>query len=64
MNKLQVTLEGGVKRITFNRPERRNAVDLEMFAAFAEAISESARDESRVVVIAGAGDSFCAGLDL
>src|SRR5919112_3129454 len=64
MNKLLVTLEGGVKRITFNRPERRNAVDLDMFAAFAEAISESARDESRVVVIAGAGDSFCAGLDL
>ena len=64
MNKLLVTLEGGVKRITFNRPERRNAVDLEMFAAFAEAIAESARDESRVVVIAGAGDSFCAGLDL
>ena len=64
MNKLLVTLENGIKRITFNRPERRNAVDLEMFAAFAEAIAESARDSSRVVVIAGAGDSFCAGLDL
>ncbi|HEX7174128.1 MAG TPA: enoyl-CoA hydratase [Pyrinomonadaceae bacterium] len=62
--KLLVTLDNGVKRITFNRPERRNAVDLEMFAAFAEAIADSARDESRVVVIAGAGDSFCAGLDL
>lgn len=64
MDKLLVTLDNGVKRITFNRPERRNAVDLEMFAAFAEAIAESARDDSRVVVIAGAGDSFCAGLDL
>jgi 2-(1,2-epoxy-1,2-dihydrophenyl)acetyl-CoA isomerase len=64
MNKLIVTLENGVKRITFNRPERRNAIDLEMFAAFAEAISSSESDESRVVVITGAGDSFCAGLDL
>jgi len=64
MNKLLVTLEDGIKRITFNRPERRNAVDLEMFAAFAEAIDKSTRDSSRVVVIAGAGDSFCAGLDL
>jgi 2-(1,2-epoxy-1,2-dihydrophenyl)acetyl-CoA isomerase len=64
MNKLHVTLEQGIKRITFNRPERRNAVDLEMFAAFAEAVAESARDESRVVVITGAGDTFCAGLDL
>jgi 2-(1,2-epoxy-1,2-dihydrophenyl)acetyl-CoA isomerase len=62
--KILVTLEGGVKRITFNRPERRNAIDFEMFAEFAEAISESAEDESRVVVISGAGDSFCAGLDL
>jgi 2-(1,2-epoxy-1,2-dihydrophenyl)acetyl-CoA isomerase len=37
-DKLLVTLEGGVKRITFNRPERRNALDFEMFEAFAEAI--------------------------
>ena len=64
MNKLHVTLEGGVKRITFNRPERRNAIDLDMFAAFAEAINSSESDESRVVLIAGAGDSFCSGLDL
>jgi enoyl-CoA hydratase/carnithine racemase len=63
-DKLLVTLEGGVKRITFNRPERRNAVDFEMFEAFAAAVEESARDESRVVVITGAGESFCSGLDL
>ncbi len=62
--KLLVTLDRGVKRITFNRPERRNAVDFETFAAFAEAVRESERDESRVLVITGAGDSFCAGLDL
>jgi len=63
-NKLLVTLEGGVKRITFNRPGRRNAVDFETFEAFAAALEESARDESRVVVITGAGESFCSGLDL
>ena len=63
-DKLLVTLEGGVKRITFNRPERRNALDFEMFEAFAEAIGESARDASRVVVITGAGEAFCSGLDL
>ena len=62
--KLLVTLDGAVKRITFNRPERRNAVDFETFEAFAEAVRESERDESRVLVITGAGDSFCAGLDL
>jgi len=62
--KLLVTLEGGVKRITFNRPERRNAVDFEMFEAFAAAVEETAGDESRVLVITGAGEAFCSGLDL
>lgn len=62
--KLQVTLEGGVKRITFNNPARRNAIDFGMFEAFARAVEESATDESRVVVITGAGDAFCSGLDL
>ena len=62
--KLLVTLEGGVKRITFNNPARRNAVDFGMFDAFAEAVAETARDASRVLVITGAGDAFCSGLDL
>ncbi len=63
--KLLVTLdERGVKRITFNRPERRNAVDFEMFRELSEAVRGSEEDESRVLVITGAGDSFCAGLDL
>jgi 2-(1,2-epoxy-1,2-dihydrophenyl)acetyl-CoA isomerase len=62
--KLQVTLEEGVKRITFNNTARRNAVDFGMFEAFAAAVDEAARDESRVVVITGAGDFFCAGLDM
>ncbi|MDT7779640.1 MAG: 2-(1,2-epoxy,2-dihydrophenyl)acetyl-CoA isomerase [Acidobacteriota bacterium] len=62
--KLLVTLDGGVKRITFNNPGRRNAVDFGMFAAFAEAIAESAVDASRVIVITGAGEAFCSGLDL
>jgi 2-(1,2-epoxy-1,2-dihydrophenyl)acetyl-CoA isomerase len=62
--KLLVTLEGGVKRITFNNPARRNAVDFGMFAAFAGAIEESATDASRVIIITGAGEAFCSGLDL
>ncbi len=62
--KLLVTLENGVKRITFNNPARRNALSLDTFALFADAVEEAARDESRVVVITGSGDSFCGGLDL
>ncbi|HEV7890226.1 MAG TPA: enoyl-CoA hydratase-related protein [Pyrinomonadaceae bacterium] len=63
-SKLLVATEGGVKRITFNNPARRNALSLDTFALFADAVEEAARDESRVVVITGAGDSFCGGLDL
>lgn len=63
-DKLLVTLEDGVKRITFNRPDRRNSVDTETVELLHEAIQRSAEDECKVVVITGAGDSFCAGADL
>jgi 2-(1,2-epoxy-1,2-dihydrophenyl)acetyl-CoA isomerase len=63
-DKLLVTLEDGVKRITINRPERRNSVDVETIELLAEAIHSAAGDESRVVILTGAGDSFCAGADL
>ena len=62
--KLQVTLDAGVKRITFNNPARRNAIDFGMFEAFAAAVEEAATDDSRVLVITGAGEAFCSGLDL
>ena len=63
-DKLLVTLEDGVKRITFNRPERRNSVDTETVGLLHEAIQRSAEDESKVVILTGAGESFCAGADL
>lgn len=61
---LIVALENGVKRITINRPERRNALDPESIRALGEAIRSSADDETRVIVLTGAADSFCAGADL
>jgi 2-(1,2-epoxy-1,2-dihydrophenyl)acetyl-CoA isomerase len=63
-DKLLVTLEGGIKRITFNRPERRNSVDHETGRLLYEAIQRSAEDESKVVILSGAGEAFCAGADL
>ena len=52
--KLLVTLEDGVKRITINRPERRNSVDTETVGLLHEAITPSADDESKVVILTGA----------
>lgn len=63
-DKLLVTLEDGVKRITINRPERRNSVDTQTVKLLHDAIVRSADDESKVVIITGAGDAFCAGADL
>src|SRR6266849_10810596 len=62
--RLVVTLEDGVKRITFNAPERRNAVDRATSERLLEVVQQTARDESKVVILTGAGDAFCAGADL
>jgi len=49
--------------ITFNRPERYNAIDAELSAAAAEALAQ-AGEEARAVVVTGAGKAFCSGADL
>jgi methylglutaconyl-CoA hydratase len=59
-----VSDEDGVRRITLNRPERRNAMTPEMQAELIAAMEEAAASDCRVVVLAGAGEAFCAGLDL
>ena len=63
-DKLLVTLSDGIKRITFNRPDRRNSVDTETIQSLREEIERSARDSSKVIILTGAGDAFCAGADL
>jgi methylglutaconyl-CoA hydratase len=54
----------GVCRITLNRPERRNAMTPEMQVELIAAMEEATVSDCRVVVFAGAGEAFCAGLDL
>jgi enoyl-CoA hydratase len=56
---------GDVELLTLNRPGRRNALSRELMDALGSACRELAHDDSvRVVVFAGSGVSFCAGLDL
>jgi methylglutaconyl-CoA hydratase len=59
-----VVEEEEVRRITLNRPERRNAMTPEMQVELIAEMEEAAADDCRVVVFAGAGEAFCAGLDL
>lgn len=55
----------GIRTVTFDRPEQRNALDAAMLAALADAVREAGRREDlRVVVIRGAGADFSAGADL
>ncbi|WP_374611765.1 crotonase/enoyl-CoA hydratase family protein [Gordonia sp. (in: high G+C Gram-positive bacteria)] len=55
----------GVAVITINRPEAKNAVNLEVSEGIAAAIDElESRDDLTIGIITGAGGTFCAGMDL
>jgi isohexenylglutaconyl-CoA hydratase len=54
----------GVRHLTLNRPEVRNAMSLAMVSELGEALSQAERDAVRVLVLRGAGGHFCAGADL
>ncbi len=63
---LLIGQEGGVARITLNRPEVRNALSRTMIQELEVALAAAEADASaHVIVLAGAGDkAFCAGADL
>ena len=51
--------------VTLNRPERRNALTIELTSELAGAIAVAEADEAqRVLILRGAGLSFCTGMDL
>ena len=59
------TIEGGIATLTMNRPEARNALSVEMFDAFSEALPRLAHDPGvRLVVLTGTGAAFCSGGDV
>ncbi len=60
-----IAREGAVAIVTMNRPEKRNALDLAMRGAIAEAFRALSTDpEVRVILITGGDDVFAAGADL
>ena len=62
---IEVTRVGGRLGIRMNRPERRNAITVAMYAALADAIEGAATDtDIRLITIEGAGEDFTAGNDL
>jgi enoyl-CoA hydratase len=60
-----IEVDDGVAVITINRPEARNAVNGAVSAGIAAAIEDlDARKDVRVLILTGAGGTFCAGMDL
>jgi 2-(1,2-epoxy-1,2-dihydrophenyl)acetyl-CoA isomerase len=57
--------EGGVARVTLNRPKSYNALNRDMVEGLAEAMTRAESDPAvRVVILRGAGDGFMAGGDI
>jgi methylglutaconyl-CoA hydratase len=59
---LRTERDDSVLRVTLARPERRNAFDAELIRELTEAFADVGA--ARVVVLAGEGESFCAGADI
>ena len=65
MNQVVLTYEGPVAVATLNRPERRNALSLDLMQELIGCLDEIGRNrEIRAVILAAAGKVFCSGHDL
>ena len=65
MDRVKIDINNHIAVVTFNRPEKMNALDSTQFNAIIEAGEKVGKDPSvRVVVLNGAGHAFCAGLDI
>jgi enoyl-CoA hydratase/carnithine racemase len=65
MESVLVDRDDGVVTVTLNRPEKRNAVDAPMWVELFDTFHEIAhRPDDRVVVVTGAGGTFCSGADV
>ncbi|MCL4423232.1 MAG: enoyl-CoA hydratase-related protein [Actinobacteria bacterium] len=65
MSDIEYSCQGPVATIMLNRPQRKNAFTLDMVDKWAGALQEAAKDPAiRSIVLRGAGDAFCAGIDI
>jgi feruloyl-CoA hydratase/lyase len=62
---LLIEKSDGVAILTFNRPDKKNAMNPQLHEDMTAALEELRYDDAaRVLILTGAGDTFCAGMDL
>src|SRR5438034_6105718 len=62
---IDLSVQSGIATITFNRPDKRNAMSDDMRTEFIDALESVAADKAiRALVLSGAGKGFCAGGDI
>jgi len=61
---ITISDQGTVRTITMHRPERRNAITPEMVRELIAALEDTTSGAARVLVLTGAQDAFCSGLDI
>lgn len=62
---LKTSREGRILRVTLSRPEKRNALNIELCGRLVEAFEEAERDDGvNVALLDAEGTAFCAGMDL
>ena len=64
METLILEQDGPVVTITLNRPDKRNAITVQMIDELQAALKEIEAGSAQVAIITGAGKAFCAGMDL
>ncbi|WP_296417516.1 enoyl-CoA hydratase-related protein [Pseudooctadecabacter sp.] len=60
---ISLEIKNNVATLTLNRPELKNALNVQMRAEIVHAV-KAAEKEARVLILGGAGDAFCSGQDL
>lgn len=61
---LLVSTEDNITTIRLNRPEKKNAITVEMYNELTEALELAGKDDSAITVMTGSGDYYCSGNDL
>ena len=61
---LLLEFQGEIARVTLNRPDKRNAISPQMIAELQAVLDTIEKSHARVMILAGAGKAFSAGMDL